>query len=214
MTGERRQATFADLTIDNADGPRRLVVKFVVCPNPECRRFSLSVSLHSMEIVGSRSYTGKHLKTWALVPPSHARSFPVALPPHILEDYHEACLAVEFIQKVATALSRRCLSEMLRDFWQVQPGSLSDKLRQIKGTTDSLTWEAIESIRRSGMIGARMENEGAETLDTEPGEAKLLLGLIETLIEDWYVTREDRKRRLQEIRQITGESCAEKASAD
>jgi len=60
VTGERRQATFADLTIDNADGPRRLVVKFVVCPNPECRRFSLSVSLHSMEIVGSRSYTGKH----------------------------------------------------------------------------------------------------------------------------------------------------------
>jgi len=189
VTDEGRQATFADLTIDNADGPRRLVVKFVVCPNPECRRFSLSASLHGLEIVGSRSYTGKHLKTWALVTPSHARFFPVALPPHILEDYHEACLAVEFSQKVAAGLSWRCLSEMLRDFWQVQPSSLSDELRQIKGTTDSLTWEAIESIRRSGMIGARMENEGAETLDTEPGEAKLLIGLIETLIEDWYVTR-------------------------
>lgn len=57
---------------------------------------------------------------------------------------------------------------MLRDFWQVQPGSLSDEFRQIKGTTDPLTWEAIESIRRSGMIGARMENEGTEILDTDP----------------------------------------------
>ena len=85
MTDEGRQATFADLTIDNADGPRRLVVNFVVCPNPACRRFSLSASLHGQEIVGSRSYTGKHLKTWALVPPSRAQSFPIALPPHILE---------------------------------------------------------------------------------------------------------------------------------
>ncbi|HSA78168.1 MAG TPA: hypothetical protein VLG72_04845 [Nitrospirota bacterium] len=67
------------------------MVKFVVCPNPECRRFSLSASLHGLEIVGSRSYTGKHLKTWALAPPSRARSFPVALPPRILDDYHEAC---------------------------------------------------------------------------------------------------------------------------
>jgi hypothetical protein len=99
---------------------------------------------------------------------------------------------------------------MLRDFWQVQPGSLSDEFRQIKGTADPLTWEAIESIRRSGMIGARMESEGAEILDTEPDEAKLLIGLIETLVEDWYVSREDRRRRLQEIRQITGESVAEK----
>jgi len=214
VTDKGRQATFADLTIDNADGPRRLVVKFVVCPSPECRRFSLIASLHDLEIVGNRSYTGKHLKTWALVPPSRARSFPVALPPHILEDYQEACLAVEFSQKVAAALSRRCLSNMLRDFWQVQPGSLSDEFRQIKGTADPLTWEAIESIRRSGMIGARMESEGAEILDTEPGEAKLLIGLIETLIEDWYISREDRRRRLQEIRQITGESVAEKGSED
>jgi hypothetical protein len=214
VTDEGRQVTFADLTIDNADGPRRLVVKFVVCPNPECRRFSLSASLHGLEIVGSRSYTGKHIKTCALVPPSRARSFPVALPSHILEDYQEACLAVDLSQKVAAALSRRCLSEMLRDFWQVQPGSLSDEFRQIKGMTDPLTWETIESIRKSGMIGARMENEGTEILDTEPGEAKLLIGLIETLIEDWYVSREDRRRRLQEIRQITGESVAEKASDD
>jgi hypothetical protein len=100
---------------------------------------------------------------------------------------------------------------MIRDFWQVQPGSLSDEFRQIKGTADPLTWEAIESVRRSGMIGARMESEGAEILDTEPNEAKMLIGLIETLIQDWYVGREERRKRLQEIKQITGEDAAEKA---
>jgi hypothetical protein len=103
---------------------------------------------------------------------------------------------------------------MLRDFWQVQHGRLGDELRQIKGKVDPLTWEAIDSVRRSGMIGARMDIEGAEILETEPGEAKLLIGLIETLIEDWYVGREERRQRLVQIRQITGVDVEMKVSND
>jgi len=209
VTEKGRQVAFADLGLPNADGPRRLVSKFVVCPNPRCKQFSLSASLHTLEISGNRSYTGKHLKTWALVPPSQARSFPVALPERVIEDYQEACLTLEQSPKIAAALSRRCLSEMLRDFWRVQPGGLNDEFRQIKGTADPLTWEAIESVRRSGMIGARMECEGAEIQDTDPGEAKLLIGLIETLIQDWYVARDERRKRLEKIRKITGEEAAE-----
>jgi hypothetical protein len=53
-----------------------------------------------------------------------------------------------------------------------------------------------------------MESEGAEILETEPGEAKVLIGLIETLIHDWYVVREARRKRLAEIRQIAGEGAA------
>jgi hypothetical protein len=210
LTEEGRQVAFSDLTLTNADGPRRLVTKFVVCPNPKCRQFSLSASLHTLEVAGKRAYTGKHLKTWDLVPPSRAHSFPVPLPPQVLEDYREACLTLDLSPKVAAALSRRCLSEMLRDYWRVQPGVLNDEFRQIKGTADPLTWEAIESVRRSGMIGARMEVEGAEVQDTDPGEAELLIGLIETLIQDWYIAREERRKRLQKIRRITGEETAEK----
>jgi hypothetical protein len=102
---------------------------------------------------------------------------------------------------------------MLRDF-RVQPGSHSDEFPQVRGTVDPLTWEAIESVRKNGMIGARMESEGAEILDTEPGEAKMLIGLIETLIVDWYVGREERRKRLKDIRQITGEDAADKAVAE
>jgi len=212
VTEEGRHAAFADLSIENASGPRRLVVKYVVCPNAKCREFSLSVSLHSLEITGNRSYTGKHLKTWALVPPSRARSFPVPIPSHILQDYQEACLMVELSPKASAALSRRCLSAMLRDFWQVQPGSLSDEFRQVKGTVDPLTWEAIESVKQSGMIGARMEKEGAEIQDADLHEAPMLIGLIETLIQDWYVTRAERRKRLEKIRRITGGDVAEKES--
>ncbi len=214
VNDEGRQASFADLTIENADGPRRLVVKFVVCPNPECRRFSLTSSLHGLEVAGNRSYTGKHFKTWSMVPPSRARSFPTDVPPHILEDYQEACLTIELSPKVAAALSRRCLSEMLRDYWKVQPGRLGDEFRQIKGAVDPLTWETSESVRKTGQVGARMDTEGAEILDTEPGEARILIGLIETLIQDWYVGREERRKRLAKIREITGESTVEKTAEE
>jgi hypothetical protein len=212
VTDNERQVAIADLTLPNADGPRRLVTKFVVCPNPQCRKFSLSASLHSREAVGTRVYTGKHLKTWDLVPPSRARSFPVVLPSQVLADYHEACLTLELSPKVSAALSRRCISAMLRDYWRVQPAGLNDELRQIKGTADPLTWEAIESVRKSGMIGARMEAEGAEIQDVDPGEAALLIGLIETLIQDWYMAREERRKRLQKIRRITGEEQVEKGA--
>jgi hypothetical protein len=214
VTSDGHHASFADLTIDNADGPRRLVVKYVVCPNPKCRKFSLNASLHGLEVSGNRSYTGKHIKTWALIPPSRARVFPVSIPHHILQDYQEACLAIEFSPKVAAALSRRCLSAMLRDYWQVQPGGLGDEFRQVRSSVDPLTWETIESIRKSGMIGARMESEGAEIQDVDPEEANLLIGLIETLIQDWYVTRDDRRKRLAKIKEITGEGGAEKAGEE
>ncbi len=214
VTDEGRQITLADLTLGNADGPRRLVTKFVVCPNPECRKFSLSASLHNLESSGNRSYTGKHLKTWSLVPSSRARFFPVDIPQQVLQDYQEACLAIEFSPKVSAALSRRCLSEMVRDFWQVQPGRLGDEFRQIKGAVDPLTWEAIESVRKNGMIGSRMDTEGAEILDTEPGEAELLIGLIETLIQDWYVSREERRKRLAKIKKIAGEGAQEKTTEE
>ena len=209
VSSEGMQASFADLTADNADGPRRLVVKFVVCPNPTCNRFSLDVSLHLLTSSGSRAYTGKHVKTWSLVPPSQAKSFSVAVPSHILEDYHEASLIAEASPKAAAALARRCLSGILRDFWDVQSGSLNDEFRQIKGTADPLTWEAIESVRGTGLINGHMEIEGAEILDAEPGEPKLLIGLIEMLIQDWYVGREARRKQLAEIRQIAGAGSAE-----
>jgi hypothetical protein len=213
VSDEGRQVSFADLAIENADGPRRLVVKYTVCPDPKCRRFSLAASLHGLETSGNRSYTGKHIKTWSLVPASRAKTFPVELPPAVLENYHEACLASDFSAKVAAALCRRCLSEMIRDFWHVQPGSLSDEFRQIKGAADPLTWEAIESVRRTGMIGARMDSETAEIFDSEPGEVTLLLGLIETLIQDWYVGRQERRKRLDALRQIAGAGVEERDEA-
>jgi hypothetical protein len=46
-------------------------------------------------------------------------------------------------------------------------------------------------IPRSGLgnIGAHMEADVNVIVDVEAGEAKLLIGLIETLVDEWYVAR-------------------------
>jgi len=57
-----------------------------------------------------------------------------------------------------------------------------------------------------------MEKEGAEIQEADLHEAPMLIGLIETLIQDWYVTRAERRKRLEKIRRITGGDVAEKES--
>lgn len=90
----------------------------------------------------------------------------------------------------------------MRDFWQVKSGRLVDEIEQIKDQVDPLTWDAIEAVRKVGNIGAHMEKDINVIVDVEPQEAELLIGLIETLIRDWYIAREERKARLNQISQL------------
>ncbi|HYM87853.1 MAG TPA: DUF4145 domain-containing protein, partial [Nitrospiraceae bacterium] len=98
--------------------------------------------------------------------------------------------------KPAAAQSRRCLQGILRDFWRVNPGRLVDEIEQIKGMVDPVTWGAIEAVRKIGNIGAHMEKDINLIVDVDPNEADLLVGLVETLLREWYVGREERKKRM------------------
>ena len=67
---------------------------------------------------------------------------------------------------------------------------------------DVATWEAIDAIRRIGNIGAHMERDVNTIVDVEPAEAEQLIGLIETLFEDWYITRHEREQRMQSLKAL------------
>jgi hypothetical protein len=41
-----------------------------------------------------------------------------------------------------------------------------------------------------------MESDINVIIDVEPNEATLLVGLIETLLTEWYVARHDREQRM------------------
>lgn len=203
ITVQRMHFGYTDLTIPNAEGQMRFQYTFIICPNPKCKKTTLSVSLHKLKKDQINQLSaGECLNRWHLIPASRALTFPDYVPQGIINDYNEACLIQDTSPKASATLSRRCLQGIIRDFWEVKPGRLVDEIEQIKDKTDPLTWEAIECVRKVGNIGAHMEKDIDLIVDVEPNEAGLLIHLIETLIHDWYVAREERKTRLQQIKQV------------
>jgi hypothetical protein len=194
----------SDLFIDNKEGHRRLINRYIVCPNTECQRITLELWLHVRDYdeLGN-SKTGELIKHWQLIPSSTAKSFPNYIPEAIIVDYDEACQICDLSPKASATLSRRCLQGIIRDFWQVKTGRLVDEINQIEDKVDPLVWEAIDSVRKIGNIGAHMEKDINVIVDVEPEEAELLIGLIEMLIREWYVLREERKRKLEDIKKLS-----------
>lgn len=185
---------------ENADGRHMLTTTFIVCPNPDCKKFTLDARLvKSQRLQNGREKVLEQVKNWRLVPPSNAKVFPNYIPEPLINDYTEACLIRENSPKASATLARRCLQGILRDFWGVKPGRLVDEIEAIKDKTDHLTWEAIDAVRKVGNIGAHMEKDIDLIVDVDPNEAELLINLIETLFQDWYINREERKKRLQSI---------------
>lgn len=200
ITDERITTSTHLLRIENADGRRALYSRFIVCPNQECRKFTLTVSLHEFD-PGPQG--GIRLKTklqeWSLIPPSAAKHFPNYIPQAIREDYQEACLIRDLSPKASATLSRRCLQGILRDFWKVRPGRLVEEIDQVKDRIDSITWGAIEAVRKLGNIGAHMEKDINVIVDVDPEEANLLVGLVETLLKEWYVARAEKEARMSAV---------------
>jgi len=187
-----------------ADGHKHLRWYYVVCPNSECMKFTLRVGLS--ELSQDENYdwnVGDFIKKWDLVPSSLAKIFPDYIPKVILDDYNEACLIVDLSPKASATLSRRCLQGILRDFWKVKTGSLAKEIDQVEDQMDPLTWEAIDAIRKVGNIGAHMEKDINLIVDVDPTEAAMLIELIETLLADWYVAKEKRKKRLEGIKKMS-----------
>jgi hypothetical protein len=193
-----------DLDIENVSGKHQLETTFIVCPNIECRKYSLMAFLHKIE--KSQTHTGGYKVTlrgkvaeWSLVPASRSKHFPEYIPKVIRDDYEEACLIQDLSPKASATLSRRCLQGMLRDFWDVKTGKLNNEIEQIKERIDLETWAAIDAVRQLGNIGAHMEVDINVIISVDPEEAKLLIRLVETLMDEWYVAREDRKNRMMSV---------------
>lgn len=184
----------------NKYGNQKVYIRVVVCPNPDCREYTLRISLHDFGKKSPGRYTVLEAKKiWHLIPPSESKVFPDYIPEPINADYKEACLIRDLSPKASATLSRRCLQGMIRDFWNIKKGKLFDEIEAIKDKVDPMTWAAIDAVRKIGNIGAHMEKDINLIIDVEPQEAKLLIGLIETLINDWYIVREERKKRMTQI---------------
>ena len=100
--------------------------------------------------------------------------------------------------------------KVFRDFWQVKPRRLVEEIAEIKSRIDPLTWEAIEAVREVGNIGAHMEADINVIVDVDPNEAQLLIGLVEILVRDLYIARENRQVHLKSLVQLAADKDKDK----
>jgi hypothetical protein len=108
---------------------------------------------------------------------------------------------------------------MIRDFCTIAKGTLNDEIKALmalvnedkapRGVTPESV-EAIDHVRKIGNIGAHMEKDINSIIDIDPGEAQLLIELIETLFDEWYLARDERKRRFERLSLLSASKDAEK----
>jgi hypothetical protein len=189
----------SNLHIKNTDGTKSADVTWIVCPNTECKKLSLYVSLHEYTFRPNIWERGNLIRQWTLLPDTKANVYPDYIPTAIRQDYEEAYSILELSPKASATLSRRCLQGMIRDFWGVKKGRLVDEINAIEDKVDPLTWKSIDAIRKVGNIGAHMEKDINLIIEVEPKEAQLLIQLIEMLFEEWYIHRYERELKLKSI---------------
>ncbi len=198
---------------NNKYGYQAILSRVVTCPNPTCREFTLDVTLHDHRQFGPSNWRDLDAREqWRLVPPAEMMIFPTYIPTPILADYKESCLIRTLSPKASATLSRRCLQGMIRDFWGISKSRLVDEIDALADKVDPTTWASIDAVRKIGNIGAHMERDINLIIDVDQDEAQLLIGLIETLINDWYITRYERDQRMRKIVALAENKQAERTS--
>jgi hypothetical protein len=180
-----------------------------VCPNPKCRQQTISLGVFQYN--PGIQELGKKVYSWQLKPESEAKPFPDYIPEQLRNDYEEACLIKNKSPKASATLSRRCLQGMIRDFWSIRKSRLIDEINELENKVDQVTWQAIDSVRQVGNIGAHMEKDVNLIIEVDPEEAGLLIWLIETLFEEWYVARHERETKMKALAKLADDKKATKS---
>src|SRR5687767_7014019 len=80
ITHERQSIDTHTVHHSNSMGQTTLRTVFLVCPNPECTRFTLNATLHSSKYTESTLSLGAPKQSWRLIPDSKGKSFPDYIP--------------------------------------------------------------------------------------------------------------------------------------
>jgi hypothetical protein len=193
------------------------------CSNPDCSEIDVSVVVYE-DIFTPKTVSYEFVKVITsdkILPKGTAKPQPNYIPAAIREDYLEACLVKNYSPKASATLSRRCLQGMIRDFCKISKSRLIDEIAALRAQVDAGTApagvssesvDAIDAVRTIGNIGAHMERDVDHIIPVDPGEAQVLIDLIESLFDEWYVARQRRTERFAAIKTLAAEKAALKAS--
>ncbi|TZG36863.1 DUF4145 domain-containing protein [Agrobacterium sp. B1(2019)] len=197
---------------DNADGDIGGRILAIGCSNIECKKVEVRF------IYGNIQYGKNHdiisieeIKHIRVTPESSAKILPDYIPAPIAQDYYEACRIVNLSPKASATLARRCLQGMIRNFCSISKSRLVDEISEIKKRFDTgngvkgvseESVDAIDAVRKIGNIGAHMEKDINVIIDVEPEEASILINLLESLFDEWYIARHKREERFAQVTRI------------
>ena len=199
---------------DTSIGHIGLKGQAICCSNEECLRPTVTAWVQPTGIHqnGNRFFRNANsIILRRMMPESSAKPQPEFIPLVLREDYLEACLIRDLSAKASATLARRCLQGMIRDFCKIQKGTLYEEISALRDQVNddkappgvSLeSVEAIDHVRGVGNIGAHMEKDINHIIPVDPEEAQLLIELIESLFEEWYVAREKRANRFSGIKAL------------
>lgn len=217
---ENRRSSFQPLHIgQNKFGKCGLVIDAIACVNPECQEITLKAWLRKHDYVQNNLRFFDVIDSYQLRPKGAAKPQPGFIPRAIIQDYEEACLIKDLSPKASATLARRCLQGMINDFCDIRKRTLNEEILELedrvkKGTApkgiDEDTITAINGIRSIGNIGAHMEKDINLIIDIDPDEADILIQLIESLFEDWYVAREKKRQSIKKVSSIAENIRAQK----
>ena len=119
---------------------------------------------------------------------------PNEVPPHIKEDYEEACRVLPISPKASATLSRRCLQVLLREQGYTQK-NLIDQITAVLGETNpkrslpSVLHDTVDTIRNFGNFAAHpiTDQTTLQVISVEPGEAEWCLDILEEMFDHYYV---------------------------
>lgn len=168
--------------------PSVIKITFYRCPN--CGQYTINASGYGANVEDVNVQIRPH---------SLAKQFPKYIPEAIRRDYEEACAIVNLSPKASATLSRRCLQGMIRDFFQISKNNLFEEINAIKPKIPAEQWAVLDGIRQIGNIGAHMEKDINLIVDIEPNEAEKLIKLIELLLNQWYVERNNQNQLYADI---------------
>lgn len=132
-------------------------------------------------------------------------AFPEEIPEDIREAYEQACFLLQRCPKASGALSRYCLQQLARDFWELpasERGTLSAEFSLLSDRVLAETQESINYIRKFGSIESHLTKDRDLMVETTVDEAKMLIALVQLLVQEWYVDRKKRQSRCNTIKMM------------
>lgn len=177
-----------------------IIMFMCVCPN--CNK-----TYSFVKKVG-KQYThdpSKYVNISPLFPISKISKYSKYVPKYIFEDYKESYAILNYSPQSSATLSRRILEEIIENYFNITEGTLFNKINKLSKTNklNKETIDTLHAFRKIGNIGAHMQESSNKIIRIDnPGEAKILLKMIELLFNKTYVEHFNNELTENEVKSL------------